>query len=298
MTPTDNCNQLFTFILYLAGLKRPRHQSCANASREVISRVSSLSSLRERFRMRNNRLFWVSVFGPLSLFTLGLFLPWEGRNWVLYDTFFLFWLSVSLLSLHFWRRAFRNSSRRKMMYMFFLSALNIMTASLGLLYDYFAYDDLYRGHPWVMANLGLRRAQYSMGLAEALSAEQIRNNSDLPIPERLHGYLLGMAKAEHWWRMSAASGCIAAQYAMYGYAKVLSSDKVWPMEDIQWLQAAANQGYYPSQHQLADLYNKGTSGLPQDKARAAYWYNKSTEHSGRPLESTYVPVPRSCSINN
>jgi TPR repeat protein len=76
------------------------------------------------------------------------------------------------------------------------------------------------------------------------------------------------SKAVRLWRSAAQLGNADAQCSL-GDELIKSSDHGEVSEGVQWLRRAADQGNYSAHSALADLYENGNAGLPQDKRLAA-----------------------------
>ena len=50
-----------------------------------------------------------------------------------------------------------------------------------------------------------------------------------------------------------------------------------PAKAAYWYEKSAKQGYAPAEFNLGVYYDYGKGGLPQDLAKAAYWYEKSAK---------------------
>jgi hypothetical protein len=75
------------------------------------------------------------------------------------------------------------------------------------------------------------------------------------------------AKARDLWRSAAKLGNADAQCSL-GQELVESTNADDVAEGVRLLQAAAGQGNYSAHYALADLYENGRGGLPQDRRQA------------------------------
>ena len=57
-----------------------------------------------------------------------------------------------------------------------------------------------------------------------------------------------------------------------------------PAKANYWYQKASAQGYAPAEFNLGAHYDTGKGGLPQDPAKATYWYEKSAKQGYAPAE--------------
>jgi uncharacterized protein len=79
--------------------------------------------------------------------------------------------------------------------------------------------------------------------------------------EKDHGKALGL------WRSGAQHGNADAQCSL-GWALIKSTERGEVAEGVRWLRSAADQGNGSAHYALADLYETGKGGLPQDKRQA------------------------------
>jgi uncharacterized protein len=75
------------------------------------------------------------------------------------------------------------------------------------------------------------------------------------------------SKALALWRSAAHLGNVDAQCSL-GSELIQSAAPGEVAEGVRWLRAAAEQGNYSAHYALADLYETGKGGLPQDKREA------------------------------
>lgn len=123
---------------------------------------------------------------------------------------------------------------------------------------------------------------YSTGIgvevdnARAIELLEIATKAGSPEAMKLLGatYFHGLgvpkdrSKAVDLWRSAAQLGNADAQCSL-GDELVKSADRVEISEGVRWLHAAADQGNYSAHFTLADLYENGKGGLPEDKRLAA-----------------------------
>ena len=57
-----------------------------------------------------------------------------------------------------------------------------------------------------------------------------------------------------------------------------------PAKAAYWYEKSAKQGFAPAEFNLGVDYHRGEDGLPQDPAKAAYWYEKSAMQGNAPAE--------------
>jgi hypothetical protein len=200
--------------------------------------------------MSDKGKFWLCALGPFVVFGAGLSL---AGDWVLFDAFVILCITSLLLSVHFWRRAFRLSHGGKT-----YAALAI--PSLGSL---LALGGCVVGYPLLLAIVGCPWAQYRM--AEYEEMREIVEKNWKPRADA----------AERWYQKAAEAGYAPAQFRMFVDTQGSHSQDHW-----KWLQSSANQGYSIAEESLGEAYERGEEkdGLPLDKLKAAQWYRKAAEH--------------------
>jgi TPR repeat protein len=75
------------------------------------------------------------------------------------------------------------------------------------------------------------------------------------------------AKAVHLWRSAARLGNADAQCSL-GRELIESQNPDEVAEGVRWLRSAADQGNGSAHYELANLYETGRGGLPEDKQQA------------------------------
>jgi len=77
---------------------------------------------------------------------------------------------------------------------------------------------------------------------------------------------------------AAENGDAEAQYRLaYLYLGFTPGIKGDNYAGARWLEKAAEQGYAPAMRELGAYYENGT-GVPQNKEKALFWFNKAVEH--------------------
>jgi len=108
------------------------------------------------------------------------------------------------------------------------------------------------------ANMGVRKAQYNLGILYSLGKGVNQNDTEAFV----------------WFCKSAEQGYSAAQFIVSGcYMNGVGVEQSDPHAAF-WCKKAAKQGNHYAEHNMGLMYRIG-KGVEQNNAQAAFWYNKA-----------------------
>ena len=95
-----------------------------------------------------------------------------------------------------------------------------------------------------------------------------------------------LCDASRLLKLAADQGYARAQYMFAGDYRRLDGDDDGTEgeieENVRWLRLAADQGFAPAQRSLANLYETGRGGVPEDAEEALRWYRLAMEQDDIP----------------